>query len=81
MEALREANKAGVIKGLLGVSGVKPRLDIDVMIHDQPKTFNLFILALQRIQTPGYEPCPMRFAELAGKISNTSFEILIKLHS
>ncbi|KAK8060693.1 Tyrosinase [Apiospora saccharicola] len=66
IQAIKEATDAGIVKGLKDISGVKPRLDIDVMIKTQPDTFNLFILALDKMQKPDFQPRALRYAEIAG---------------
>ncbi|KAK8085550.1 hypothetical protein PG997_006821 [Apiospora hydei] len=65
IQALKDATNAGIVKGLKDISGVKPRLDIDVMIRDQPDTFNLFILALDKMQKPDFQPHVLRYAEIS----------------
>lgn len=72
IQALKEATDAGIVKGLRDISGVKPRLDIDVMIRDQPDTFNLFILALDKMQKPDFQPSRLRYAEISGNITPLS---------
>ncbi|KAK7937823.1 tyrosinase precursor (monophenol monooxygenase) [Apiospora aurea] len=71
LDELRQANERGTIRGLRDVSGVKERLDIDIMIDTKPDTFNLFILAVKELQKPANENTPdaMRYAELSGEIS------------
>ena len=32
--------------------GVVPRLDVDVLLSDEPDTFNLFLIALSELQDP-----------------------------
>ncbi|KAK8054725.1 Tyrosinase, partial [Apiospora phragmitis] len=66
IQALKDATDAGIVKGLKDISGVKHRLDIDVMIRDQPDTFNLFILALDKMQKPDFQPRGLRYAEISG---------------
>ncbi|KAI0482566.1 hypothetical protein GGR56DRAFT_620540 [Xylariaceae sp. FL0804] len=66
LQALREANNAGLVKGLKDVAGIKQRTDIDVMIRDKPDSFNLFLLALEEIQRPDHKPSIMRYAEISG---------------
>jgi tyrosinase len=66
VDVLKQAGNAGIVKGLREVSGILPRVDIDIMIRDQPDVFNLFLLALEYIQRPDYKPSHMRYAEIAG---------------
>lgn len=66
MEALKQAQKDGVLIGLKDVSGLQPRLDIDVLLMKKPDTFNLFILALSELQKPENTRDPMGYFQLAG---------------
>ena len=50
MTEVNQAQKDGVVIGLKSIGGVVERLDIDVMLKNQPDTFNLFILALEKLQ-------------------------------
>ncbi|KAF4627308.1 hypothetical protein G7Y89_g10846 [Cudoniella acicularis] len=50
MDALKKAQQDGVVIGLAKVANVAPRLDIDVLLLNEPDTFNLFLLALINIQ-------------------------------
>ncbi|KAI9663307.1 MAG: hypothetical protein M1831_002591 [Alyxoria varia] len=52
LQELLAAHKKGIVVGLKGVSDVPvvPRRDIDVLLKDQPQTFNLFIIALYELQ-------------------------------
>lgn len=47
IDELRDKHKSGLVVGLNGISGLKPRLDIDDLLYHHPKTFNLLILALE----------------------------------
>jgi hypothetical protein len=49
IKTLDEAHKKHVVLGLKEY-GVYPRQDIDVLLHDEPDTFNLFLLALAQLQ-------------------------------
>ncbi|KAF5591026.1 tyrosinase precursor (monophenol monooxygenase) [Fusarium subglutinans] len=49
MDQLEKAHKAGVVLGLAGF-GTEQRLDIDVMLTEQPDTFNLYLIALMELQ-------------------------------
>jgi tyrosinase len=53
MANLKEAQEKGVILGLREISGIIPRVDIDVLLAKEPDTFNLFILAIDKIQLNG----------------------------
>ncbi|KAH6664723.1 hypothetical protein B0J14DRAFT_706472 [Halenospora varia] len=65
MEALKKAQQEGVILGLRDVANVIPRLDIDVLLLNEPDTFNLFLLALSSIQTKKPEEI-MGYYQVAG---------------
>ncbi|KAF5635886.1 tyrosinase precursor (monophenol monooxygenase) [Fusarium sp. NRRL 52700] len=49
MDQLNEAHDKGVVLGLAGF-GTGQRLDIDVMLTEQPDTFNLYLIALMELQ-------------------------------
>ena len=73
MDALKQAQKDGVVLGLKNVSGVIARLDVDVMLSQQPDTFNLFLLALEALQSHvdpetgrGLDQDKMGYFEIAG---------------
>lgn len=53
---VREATQAGILVGLAEVSGVRPRQDIDVYLKEDPKGFNLMILALKHLQEASVDP-------------------------
>lgn len=53
---VREATQAGILVGLAEVSGVRPRQDIDVYLREDPKGFNLMILALKHLQETSVDP-------------------------
>ncbi|RBQ80962.1 hypothetical protein FVER14953_10660 [Fusarium verticillioides] len=55
MDQLDKAHKEGVVLGLAGF-GTAQRLDIDVMLTEQPDTFNLYLIALMELQ--GMENLP-----------------------
>lgn len=46
MDALNKAQLDIVLLGLRGVAGVASSMDIDLLLHSLPDTFNLFCLAL-----------------------------------
>ena len=50
MDNLNKAHEQGVVRGLKEVSGVMPRLDIDVLILEQPDTFNLLLITLLELK-------------------------------
>lgn len=57
MDQLENAHKAGVVLGLAGF-GTGQRLDIDVMLTEQPDTFNLYLIALMELQGMKSLPWP-----------------------
>ena len=65
MDDLRKAQENGVVIGLKGINGVIPRMDIDLLLLQEPDTFNLFLLAFQAIQD---EPASkmMGYFQIAG---------------
>ena len=67
MEALLEANERGDVYGLDAVSGVRPRLDIDQLLHEKPDTFNLFLLALKELQEDPDHNKLMGYFQVAGR--------------
>ena len=68
LKELQDAHKHGILLGLKGVSGIKERLDIDVLLVKHPQTFNLFLLALDKIQNdPDDSNLKMSYFQLAGK--------------
>lgn len=52
VDKLRGQHKSGLVVGLNDVCGnkPKPRLDIDDLLYNHPKTFNLLILALEALK-------------------------------
>ena len=68
LRELREAHFKGILLGLNGVSGIKQRLDIDVLLLKQPQTFNLFLLAFDKSQNdPDLSNIKMSYFQIAGK--------------
>lgn len=65
-ESLVTQHKAGFIVGLQDVAGIKPRLDIDVLLKRHSKTFNLFLQALQRLKDMKKSDI-MSYYQIAGK--------------
>jgi hypothetical protein len=51
--SIQNAQRNGVVAGLASTGRNLPRLDIDQMLLTQPDTFNLFLLALEKIQSTG----------------------------
>ena len=74
LQHLREEHEKGILLGLKGVSGTVERLDIDVLLSKSPKTFNLFLLALDKLQNDVPYGKRMSFFQLAG--NETKFKSL-----
>jgi hypothetical protein len=68
MDAIRDAQKKGVVLGLMGVSpnGPVERLEIDELLVKKPDTFNLFLLALDELQNDKNTGDIMGFYKVAG---------------
>jgi tyrosinase len=47
--ALQDAHNKGYVQGLKSF-GIVDRRDIDVLLHDFPDTFNLFLIAIKQLQ-------------------------------
>lgn len=62
-QQLSQAHTNGVVIGLAGTGNVVSRLDIDQLLTREPLTFNLFLLALAKLQT---QPDKMGFFQIAG---------------
>lgn len=57
MDKLDKAHEKGVVLGLAGF-GTGQRVDIDVMLTEQPDTFNLYLIALMELQGMDNLPWP-----------------------
>jgi hypothetical protein len=69
VNVLREHHSKGYIVGLGKVTGSLERRDIDVLLHDDPATFNLFVQALRDIQyQDAFVKSPMGYYQLAGRL-------------
>ena len=66
MENLKQAQIDGVVVGLKDVAGVVPRMDIDLLLLNEPDTFNLFLLALQSLQSNKSSDDKMSYFKVAG---------------
>ena len=64
---LRDAHRKGIVLGLQGVSKTVERLDIDILLTKYPKTFNLFVLALDKLQHETPTTDKMSYFQIAGK--------------
>ena len=64
---LRDAHEKGIVFGLQGVSKTVERLDVDVLLTKHPKTFNLFVLALDKLQHETPPSDKMSYFQIAGK--------------
>ena len=63
-QALDDANDQGLVVGLVSTNQVVNRFDIDELQANDPLAFNLYLLALRRIQ--GEFPDKLGFAQIAG---------------
>ena len=67
-KGLQDAQEAGVVLGLAGIGPPQPRLDIDeLMLLENGKTFNLFILALKELMDPAVSSEKMSYFQIAGR--------------
>ncbi|KAI9692221.1 MAG: hypothetical protein M1822_006451 [Bathelium mastoideum] len=67
VERLQKAHDEGYVVGLHEATGVVERKDIDILLLEQPLTFNLFLLALYDLQNdPKLIESPMGYFEIAG---------------
>lgn len=64
---IRDLNNSGVVRGLQS-QGIYPRQDIDVLLYNEPDTFNLFLLALQDLQEKTPWQDKMSFYQIAGML-------------
>lgn len=62
---LKRAHEKGIIVGLRNIAGIAFRLDIDVLLSQQPDTFNLFLIALDELQNADAQDI-MGFYQIAG---------------
>lgn len=67
MDKLDQAQRDGVVIGLKDVAGVVSRRDIDWLLLNEPDTFNLFLIALQRLQDEPDSSKIMGYYQIAGK--------------
>lgn len=66
LKDLEQAHQQGIVLGLKGVAGVKPRYDIDVFLLKYPDTFNLFCLALGELMNDSDTTKIMGYYQIAG---------------
>ena len=66
LQALQRAHEKGIVVGLKDVANVVPRLDIDVLLVQKPQTFNLFILAFDKLQRESSSTEKMGYFQIAG---------------
>ena len=74
-DELKQAHKRGEVVGLRKVADVAPRLDIDVLLDKEPKTFNLFLLALKELQEDKGDDI-MGYFQIAGTEDHYSVSLL-----
>ena len=79
MTSLEKAQADGVLIGLAAAgAGTKKRLEIDDMVATQPDTFNLFLLALESLQTdPEKMQDKMGYFQIAGPSSLTLYATML----
>ena len=66
MDALKQAQKDGVVVGLKAVAGIAQRLDVDKFLLELPNTFNLFCLALSELMNDSESSDLMGYFKIAG---------------
>lgn len=66
LQALQKAHEKGIVVGLRDVANIVPRLDIDVLLVQKPQTFNLFILAFDKLQRESSSTDKMGYFQIAG---------------
>ena len=74
--ALQKAHEKGIVVGLKDVANIVPRLDIDVLLVQKPQTFNLFILAFDKLQRESSSTDKMGYFQIAG--ISTPFPITLQ---
>ena len=74
MEVLKKAQADGVLVGLKDVAGVVPRLDVDLLLLNEPDTFNLFLLALQSLQSEKGSEDKMGYFQIAGPLPSLKYD-------
>lgn len=63
---LEDQHKKGIVVGLKDIAGTAHRLDVDVLLKRHAKTFNLFLIALQRLKDMKKSDI-MSYYQIAGK--------------
>ena len=76
LQALQKAQEKGIVVGLKDVANIVPRLDIDVLLVQKPQTFNLFILAFDKLQRESTSTEKMGYFQIAG--TSTPFPITLQ---
>ena len=76
LQALQKAHRKGIVVGLKDVANIVPRLDIDVLLVQKPQTFNLFILAFDKLQRESSSTDKMGYFQIAG--ISTPFPITLQ---
>ena len=66
LQALKDAHKKGIVVGLKAISETQLRQDIDLFLYNDPDAFNLFLLALAKLQDPEMANEKMGFFHIAG---------------
>ena len=76
LQALQKAHEKGIVVGLKDVANIVPRLDIDVLLFQKPQTFNLFILAFDKLQRESSSTEKMGYFQIAG--ISTPFPVTLR---
>lgn len=64
--SLPDAHGAGIVTGLRDVSGILPRRELDDLMTNDPDVFNLYILALDKLQKADVDD-KMGYFRIAGR--------------
>lgn len=76
IDELSKAHQDGVVRGLYGIPNTAPvpRLELDELLDRNPDGFNIFLLALERLQDEkeNVKNTKMSYYEIAGKCDHPS---------
>jgi hypothetical protein len=65
---LDRADELGLVVGLKHLNTIVARQDIDVLLQNEPDTFNLFLLAFKDLsEDPDWDTHSMSFWQIAGQ--------------
>lgn len=69
---LSQAYKDGIVIGLARLNKIVPRQDVDVLLKNEPDTFNLFALAFKALkEDPDWQHNWMSFWQIAGQYNRS----------